>query len=109
MTGLFARLLSWKDGTKDCTKLSILPSLSISMVLASPRNRVDSFSHQRHKEEHCSQLPDQEPLRRSGSASQTRDSHPLGKFYKIRDLSAHTEKGLRLQSIIGFREDMVNH
>ena len=37
------RLLSWNNGTRDCAKLSILPSLNISMVQASPRDRLDYF------------------------------------------------------------------
>ena len=45
---------SWKDGYRDCSKLPNLPSLSPSMVQASPRDRIDNpFSHQRHKDEHC--------------------------------------------------------
>ena len=78
------------------------------MVQASLRDRVDSFSHQRDKEGHHSQLPNHEPLGRSGSGTQTKDSHPFGTLYGTRDLSAHTEKGYRLQSTIVFRGDMVN-
>ena len=103
------RLLSLKDGTKDCRKSSILPSLSVSMVLASLTDRVDCFSHQRHKEGHCSQPPNREPLGRSRSGAPPTDSQPLRKLHRTRDSSAHTEKGSRLQSTTGFREDMVKH
>ena len=70
------RLLSWKDGTKDCRKSSILPSLSVSMVLASLTDRVDCFSHQRHKEGHCSQPPNWEPLGRSRSGAPPQTPNP---------------------------------
>lgn len=110
ITGLMMRLLSWKDGTKDCRKSSSLPSRSVSMVLASRRDRVDSFAHQRHKEGHCRQLPNREQsLGRPGSGGRPRDSHPLGELHSTRDSSAHTEKGSRLQSTIGFRADTVKH
>lgn len=42
-------LPSGKDGTRDCTKRSIVPSRSLSIVWASSRDRDDSFSHQVEK------------------------------------------------------------
>ena len=42
-------LPSGKDGTRDCTKCSIVPSRSLSIVWASSRDRDDSFSHQVEK------------------------------------------------------------
>ena len=103
------RLLSWKDGTKDCRKSSILPSLSVSMVLASLTDRVDCFSHQRHKEGHCSQLPNHGPLGRTGTGAQPRDTHHLGKFCRTKDFRAHIEKGSRLQNIVGWLGRRAEH
>ena len=81
------RLLSWKDRSRDCTKVSILLSRSVRMVQASPGVRVDdSFPHQRHKEGHCSQLPNHGPLGRTGSGAQPRDTHPLGKLCRKKGL-----------------------
>ena len=37
------KFLSWKDCTRDCTKLSILAFFSVSMFHASARYRVGSF------------------------------------------------------------------
>lgn len=46
MVVMFELFLSGKDGTRDCMKFSIVPSLSISIMQASSRDRVNSFSHQ---------------------------------------------------------------
>ena len=104
------RLLSWKDRSRDCTKVSILPSWCVRMVQASSVVRVDdSFPHQRHKEGHCSQLPNHKPLGRSGSGAQPKDTHPLRKLYRKKNFRAHTEKGFRLQSTIGWFRRRAQH
>lgn len=58
-------LPSGKDGTRECTKCSIVPSLSLSIVWASSRDRDDSFSQQVEKGGvgggHWSQLQHHEP------------------------------------------------
>lgn len=80
-----------------------LPGASARSRQASPGVRVDdSFPPQRHEDGHCSRLPNHGPLGRTGSGAQPRDTHPLGKLCRTKDFRDHTEKGSRLQNIIGW-------
>lgn len=108
---IFDMFISGKNGTSECMKCSIVPSLSISIVQASSRDGINSFPppDRRGGGAQCTQLQLHEPPGRSGSGVQTRDSQRFRNLCKKRDLKAHPEKGSRLKGTIGFRGEMINH
>ena len=89
-------LEGWHEGL---SKLSILHFFTVIMVHASPTDRFDIFSQQRHKEGLYTQLQNHETLGISESGAQTRDSLPLGKFYR--------EKIVFTKKVLGFKVPLV--